>query len=511
MKKQYLLLLHSKKRGGILLNNLLEGLSFLLSWNSMLYLLMGISIGLIFGAIPGIGGNLTLALLIPFVFNMDLVEGLVFLLSAHAVVATGGSVSAVLMNTPGSGMNAATTIDGFPMTKKGEGGRALGAALTASALGGSIGALVLLFFIPVMQKMAMSFRPPEIFMLTILGISFISVISSSEFKKGLLVGGVGLLLSFIGFDPIVGIVRFNLGSTYLVDGLQLVPVVVGLFAIPEVITLCLKGGTIAEAINVDDNVWKGVRDTFKYWWLVVRCSIIGAAVGAIPGLGGEIASFIAYGHGAQTSKHSKEFGKGTIEGVIAPEAANNAKEGGSLIPTLAFGIPGSSGMAIMLGAFVILGLVPGPTMMTEGLSTVYGMVVIIAVANIIAVLVALLFGKWIIKVAIIPAPILIPFVLCFAVLGSYSISNSIWNIFVAFIFGCLGYIMKELKYPRAVLILGFILGTLAERNLYLALKLYGINFFFRPITLILLLMTLFSIFGPFFSKLLFRGKKARKI
>lgn len=490
-----------------MLSDLAEGLSFLLSWNSAFYLLTGITLGLIFGAIPGIGGNLTLALLIPFIFKMTLAEGLVFLLGAHSVVATGGSITAVLINTPGSGMNAATAIDGFPMTEKGEGGRALGAALTSSAIGGVLGALILLFAIPVMQKMAMNFRPPEIFMLTILGISFISVISTDNLLKGLLGGGVGLLLAFIGFDPIVGVVRFNLGNIYLYEGIQLVPVVVGLFAIPEVITLCIKGGTIAQYTNVSDNVWKGVRDVFEHWWLVIRCSFIGSIIGAIPGLGGEIASFIAYGHAAQTSQHSNEFGKGNVEGVIAPEAANNAKEGGSLIPTLAFGIPGSSGMAILLGAFIILGLVPGPTIMTEGISTVYGMVVIIAGANLIGALVALLCGKWIVKVATIQAQILVPFIVCFAILGSYSITNSIWNILVTFLFGCVGYFMKELKYPRAVLILGFILGTLAERNLYLALTLYGIKFLTRPITLILLLITLFSLFSPFFSKFLFRKKR----
>lgn len=490
-----------------MLSDLAEGLSFLLSWNSAFYLLTGITLGLIFGAIPGIGGNLTLALLIPFIFKMTLAEGLVFLLGAHSVVATGGSITAVLINTPGSGMNAATAIDGFPMTEKGEGGRALGAALTSSAIGGVLGALILLFAIPVMQKMAMNFRPPEIFMLTILGISFISVISTDNLLKGLLGGGVGLLLAFIGFDPIVGVVRFNLGNIYLYEGIQLVPVVVGLFAIPEVITLCIKGGTIAQYTNVSDNVWKGVRDVFEHWWLVIRCSFIGSIIGAIPGLGGEIASFIAYGHAAQTSQHSNEFGKGNVEGVISPEAANNAKEGGSLIPTLAFGIPGSSGMAILLGAFIILGLVPGPTIMTEGISTVYGMVVIIAGANLIGALVALLCGKWIVKVATIQAQILVPFIVCFAILGSYSITNSIWNILVTFLFGCVGYFMKELKYPRAVLILGFILGTLAERNLYLALTLYGIKFLTRPITLILLLITLFSLFSPFFSKFLFRKKR----
>jgi putative tricarboxylic transport membrane protein len=461
-------------------------------------MMISMLVGLFFGAVPGIGGNLTLALLIPFAFGMDKITGIAFLLGGHAVVATGSSITAVLINTPGAPMSAATCFDGFPMTQKGQGGRALGAALVSSAVGGVYGAFFLLLAIPVIRPLVMAFRPPELFMMSILGISFIAVLSSKGAQlKGLIAGGVGLLLSLIGFDPVSGVVRFSFGGSYLYEGFDVVPVVIGLFAVTEIVDLMIKGGSIAgESYDVKDSVWEGFRDTFRHWWLVLRCSVIGIIIGFIPGLGGDVANFLAYGHAVQTSKRPEEFGTGRVEGVLAPESANNSKEGGALVPTVAFGIPGSSGMAIMLGGFMVLGLTPGPEMLTKDLHVVFFMVWVLVIVNIVGALICMFISKPMCKIAMVQADILVPVIIPIAIWGAFSISSNVWDILTLILFGIGGHLMKRFNYSRAVLVLGFILGNLAEKNLWLALKLYGAGFLLRPVTLIELALIITILVTP---------------
>jgi len=459
------------------------------------FMLLGIVIGNVVGFIPGLGGLFLLAMLIPFIFGLDPFSGLTFLLGAHAVLSTGGSVSAILFNTPGTPGNTPTLLDGFPMTQQGKAGKALGAALTASCLGGIIGAFLLMLAIPIMRKLAMAFSPPEYFMLTVMGIVFIGGMSDADPVRGLMSGLLGLLLSFIGRDPITGSVRFNLDLLYLVDGLPKVPVVVGLFAVSELIALGVRGGAISKVTGVDvtRDVWEGIRAAFRHWWLIVRCSVIAVFVGFMPGLGAEAAGFFTYGHAQQTSKAPETFGKGNIEGVIAPEAANNAKEGGALIPTLGFGIPGSAGMAILLGAFLIMGLTPGPRMLTENVSLVFSLAWTIAVANLIGALMTLLFASHLAKLSFIRSGVLIPAILVFATLGSYNATKTIGDLITMVFFGALGYWMSKHTYAKAPLILGLVLGRLAEVNLHLSREIFGPFFFLRPYSLILLVLILASL------------------
>jgi len=466
-------------------------------------MLMAIPIGLIIGIIPGMGGNMGLALLIPFTFGMEPVAGLALLLGMHAVVHTGGSIPAILFDTPGTGPNAATCIEGFPMAQKGEAGRALGAALTSSMLGGVAGAIFMAMVIPVVRPMILSFGPPEFFMLAIMGLAFISLMSGSSILKGLMAGGMGLVISFVGMDPQTGVIRFSFGVLELMDGINIVTIVVGLFAVAEVIDMGIKGGAIAhsKSANIDGSgVMQGVKDCFTNWWLVLRCSVIGNIIGIIPGLGGDAAAFICYGHALQTTKRKDEYGKGCVEGVIATDAAHNSKEGGALVPTLAFGVPGSSGMAILLGAFMVLGVSPGKEMFTEHLDLVFSMVWVLVFANIIAVAICLPLAGTMAKITFLRTSVMIPFILVCGLLGSYLTTSRIGDILITVLFGVIGYGMKKFDYARGPLILGIVLGKIAENALHVSLNLYGLKFIFQPVAFGILLLTLATVFFPVYQQ-----------
>jgi putative tricarboxylic transport membrane protein len=473
------------------------------SWPAFGLMLMTIPIGLIIGIIPGMGGNMGLALLIPFTFGMDPISGFAFLLGMHAVVHTGGSIPAILFDTPGTGPNAATCIEGFPMAQKGEAGRALGAALTSSMLGGVLGAIFMAMVIPVVRPLVLSFGPPEFFTLAIMGLAFISLMSGSSMLKGIMAGGMGMVISFVGMDPQTGVIRFAFGQLYLMDGINIVTVVVGLFAVAEVIDMGIKGGAIAHTKSATiqgTGVMQGVKDCLNNWWLVLRCSVIGNIIGIIPGLGGDAAAFICYGHALQTTKRKDEYGKGCVEGVIATDAAHNSKEGGALIPTLAFGVPGSSGMAILLGAFLILGVAPGKEMFSQHLDLVFSMVWVLVFANIIAVLICLPLAGTMAKITFLRTSIMIPFILVFGLLGSYLTTSRIVDILITITCGFIGYAMKKFDYARGPLILGIVLGKIAENSLHVSLNMYGLMFIFRPIAFGILILTLATVLFPVYRE-----------
>src|SRR5829696_6094198 len=356
--------------------------AMLTSPQTMGLMLIGVFCGLIVGVTPGIGGRLSIALAIPFVFGMEKVAGAVFLLTMHAVNGTSGQISSIMFGVPGDGDDAATTIDGYPMAKKGEAGRALGAI---------IGAGVFAIMIPILEPIVLAFSPAEFFLLALLGITFIAFLAGgNSIFKGLIVGFYGLILATVGMDPYTGTPRYAGDYLFLWDGLSLVTAVLALFAVPEMIALGVKGGSIS-AVSMETarfsyrQLLQGVLEVPRHWWLAFRTSIIGAVIGMIPGLGSSAAAWFCYGHAVQSSKTPERFGKGAVEGVIAPETGSNAREGGSLLPTLFFGIPGSSGMAVMMGAFLILGLQPGPAMITQHLDVVWTLIWALVVGNIIAV------------------------------------------------------------------------------------------------------------------------------
>lgn len=461
-------------------------------------MLLTIPLGIFFGAVPGLGGKLGVVLLIPFVFGMNQTAGAVFLLSMHSIVHTGGSIPSILFGVPGTGPNAATIVDGYPMAQKGEAGRALGASLTASGVGGVIGALVIVCLMPVLQPVLLAFSPAEFFLLALLGLTFIAVLSRGAFFKGLAVGLFGVMLSFVGEDPFTGIPRYAGHALFLWNGIDLITAILAMFAIPEMIARGVKGGAVSEVPSTRveysfKDLFRGAGDVFRHRWLTLRTSIIGTVIGMIPGLGGDVASWICYGHAAQSSKDQGRFGKGAVEGVIAPETANNAKEAGALLPTLGFGIPGSSGMAVLMGALLILGIQPGPTLIATNQALVWTLIWTLVIANVFAVIVLFVISRWIGLLAFIRGGLLIPFVFVLCVLGAYLSSTHWQDLLILTGLSAIGYFFLKYGWPRPPFVIGIVLGRIAEQSLHKALALWGVDFFLRPISLLLVALIVTSI------------------
>lgn len=459
---------------------------------------LAIPIGMFFGAVPGLGGKLGIVLLIPFVFGMDMTAGAVFLLAMHAVVHTGGSIPSILFGIPGTGPDAATILDGYPMAKQGRAGQALGASLGASGAGGVVGALLLAALLPILKPVVLAFSPAEFFLLAILGITFIATLSGKSLIKGVIVGFFGLMLAFIGLDPQTGTQRYTFGFLFLWDGVDIITAILAMFAVPEMIALGIKGGSISQVSRESAkysiaDIIDGMVDVWRHKWLALRTAVIGAVIGLIPGLGGDVASWICYGHAVQSSKTPERFGHGAVEGVIAPETANNSKEGGSLLPTLFFGVPGSSGMAILLGAFVMLGIQPGPMIMLTGLDLVWTLIWALVLANVFSIFMFVGVSKWLGLLAFVRGGLLIPFVFLLALLGSY-LSHASWENMVLMLgIGIIGYLLKRFDWPRPPFVIGLVLGGIAEESLHKALNIWGPTFFMRPLSLVFIGLIIGSI------------------
>ena len=461
-----------------------QAFSMLLQPGSLLAMLVGMVVGLIVGVVPGIGGPFALALLMPLTYTMDPVFGIVMLVTLVSVVGNGGSVSAILIGVPGTPTNAATVMDGYQMTRNGEAGRALAACLTTSAVGGVFGALVLILIMPVMRAVILSFGHPELFMIAVLGISFVAVLGEGSLLKSLTTAAVGFVVALIGYDPVSGVPRYDLGIIYLYDGIKILPITLGLFAMPEMMGLYADLQSGEAKTFTQKEVWQGVKDVFEHWFLVVRCSILGTLVGMVPGLGAEAATFLAYAHAKQSSKHPERFGHGSVEGVIGPETANNAKEGGALVPTLGFGIPGSVVMAILISAFTILGLQPGPTMMKNQPELIMIIALLTGLTNVVGSGVCLLAAKWLVKLASVRAKILVPWILMLITVGAYVPNSSYVDVIITISFGLIGIAMKAFKYPRVVLLMVVVLAKPMEMNFWMGLQYFGMAMFMRPIVLV---------------------------
>ncbi len=479
-----------------------EALALLFTLKGSLYLCLGVGIGLVFGAIPGLGGTTAIALLIPLTFGMQPAEAITLIGGVMGSVAFGGSISAILLNTPGIAPNAATCFDGFPLAQQGKAGMAIGAAATASSLGGILGVAILVAVIPIAKEIVLLFGPPEFFALAILGLGAIALSTGGKFLRGLIAGGVGLALAFVGLDAVNGGDRFTGGVEYLLDGVRLVPTLTGVFAIAEMINLTLKGGRVVsgggESMKIS-RVSDGIVAVFKNTPILIRGSAIGAFIGAIPGVGGTVASFLSYASTVQASKNPESFGTGNIQGVIAPESANNAKDGGALIPTLAFGIPGSAEMAIFLGVLILHGLEPGPMMLVEHEGVVFSLIVAVASAAILASVIGLILARWLSLITLVDVHILAPTVVAVALVGVYALHNSMGDVAVAMIFGIIGFLMIRYDYPRITAVIALVLGELAERSYHQSMMI-GDNsfsiFYGRPISAVLLVATVLIILSP---------------
>lgn len=480
------------------------------SGGSFLYLLAGILLGLCFGVIPGLGGTTALALLIPVTFGMDSLDAMYLAGGVMGATSFGGSITAILLNTPGTAPNAATTFDGYPLAQQGKAGYAIGAAACASSMGGLIGLFTLVLFIPLAKEIVLSFGPAEFFLLTILGLTAIAVSVRGKLLRGLIAGGVGLMFAFVGSDAITGELRYTGGIDYLWDGIPLVPTLTGMFAISQMLELALKGGSVASTEQAGkvkiSGVGRGVLAVFKHWTVLLRGSVIGTIIGAIPGLGGTVASFLAYSSTVQTDKDPSSYGKGNIRGVIAPESANNAKDGGSLIPTVAFGIPGSAETALFLGILVLHGIDPGPSILLYNEREIYGLIVAITAAALGASLLGLLLSRFLVLITRIDVGIVVPVVIGVSLTGVYVLDGRMADVLLTVMMGLIGYLMIRFDYPRLTLVIALVLGETAEKSFHQVQLIsdgQALGFMLaRPVSIILMVATVLTFFLPIARKML---------
>ncbi|WP_348721528.1 tripartite tricarboxylate transporter permease [uncultured Candidatus Puniceispirillum sp.] len=482
-----------------------------LTSGSVMFVFIGVLLGLCFGMIPGLGGTTALALLIPITYSMESLDAMYLAGGVMGATSFGGSITAILLNTPGTAPNAATTFDGYPMAQQGRAGQAIGASATASAMGGLLGLFTLILFIPLAKEIVLLFGPVEFLLLTVLGLVAIAVSSRGKLLRGLIAGGFGLMFAFVGVDTISGATRFTLDTDYLWDGIPLVPTLTGLFAISQMIELALKGGSVVSSnttIASISGIWQGAAAVFKHWTVMVRGSVIGTIIGAIPGLGGTVASFIAYTSTVQSSRDPSSFGKGNIVGVIAPESANNAKDGGSLVPTVAFGIPGSAETAVFLGILVLHGIEPGPSLLLQNEREIYGLIVALTLSAVGASVIGLLTARWLVRITFVNVNILVPLVVTISLTGVYVLQGKPGDVLLALIMGIFGYLMIRFDYPRLTLVIALVLGETAERSFHQSLLISDNNLvgliMERPQAIILVLATLLTLLLPALRK---RGKK----
>ncbi|MCZ6848479.1 MAG: tripartite tricarboxylate transporter permease [Alphaproteobacteria bacterium] len=463
------------------------------------FLVLGVCLGVWGGALPGVGGPAQLAVLLPFAMLMEPINGIAFLIGVTTVGNTGNTFTSVLMAVPGGSGSQATVLDGYPMAQKGEARRALSAAFMVSMIGGIIGALMLFGSLPIMRPLVRSFGSPELFMFTIWGLSMIGTMSSGAPLKGLSAAILGVILSTVGQDVKSGVIRFDFDEPYLWGGVSIVLISLSIFAIPEMIALAARKGRVAEVSDLGEGgILEGIKDAFRHKWLVLRSAAVGTWVGVLPGLGSDVADWFAYASAKQTEKNTENFGKGDVRGVIAPESSNNAKEGGALITTLAFGIPGSTSMALLLIAFMSFGLNPGPDMISDPaqLYFVYAIIAALALSQILASGICWAMIKPAARICFFPFYVLVPVIVALTFLSAFSAHFSILDIVALLGLSLFGYFMKVAGWPRAPVVLGFVLGDKVELYLWLSVARYDMGWIWRPGVLALGTLIAFTLLWP---------------
>jgi putative tricarboxylic transport membrane protein len=485
---------------------MIAGLHALLSPSAIALLLAGMLAGTFVGVIPGLGGAVLLTMLLPFLYGMSVVQGLALMVAAHASIYFAGSITAILFNTPGAPESAPTTIDGYAMTRQGKAARALGISAAATTLGGWIGFLALVGVIPLMFELITILKPPEFLLLAILAVVLVGQLHSGSLTKGLLSGIFGFLMAFVGYDPITGVQRFSFDLLSLYNGFNIVVVALGLFAMSEMFHLfgikrpLAEGASVSLSEQPGARVLDGVRDVFTHPWLVLRSAAVGVVVGVVPGVGGIAGNFISYGQAVRTSRHPELFGTGTPEGIIAPESSSLAKEASSFIPTLALGIPSTVGTAVMLGALQILGVAPGPSMLTTNLPLVFTIAWILAITSLLASIIGLVLAPWLARITLLPGPVLVPFVYVLGMLGAYAATTNMLEVAAVVGFGVTGLVMRRLGYSLPGAIIGFILGGVVQSNLYLTERLGGWRFVSQPLADVLLVVIALVLIAPFLQR-----------
>ncbi len=474
----------------VILDAIGSGLTQLLTPTYLAYLFGGVLLGLVIGWLPALGGISGMSIMLPFLFGMDPIGALAAMVGMSSVTATSDTFPSVLIGVPGSAGSSATIMDGYRITQRGEGARALSASFTASLLGGLFGAVCLSVAVIVARPILLQIGFGEQLMLIFIALTCVGVLTGSSALKGLASCGLGLLIGTIGIAEVTAQKRMTLGTDYLIDGVSLVVLALGLFAIPEIVDVLRKRERISSEAAPRGGTLQGIADVLKNKWLVVRCSFIGTAIGALPGLGGSIIDWLAYAHTVQSSKDKEQFGKGDIRGVIGPEAANNAKEGGALIPTLFLGIPGSGTMALLMAGLIVVGYTPGRSMVTNHLDLIYLCVWSIALANVLATLICIVFSKPISRVTHVRFSIIAPSVLALIFFAAFQATRDWGDFLLLLAVGTLGVFMKRFGWSRPALLIGFVLSKSLEDAVYRTIQIYGFDFLLRPLALGLLLFAI---------------------
>ena len=475
---------------------ILKGLGTALSLDVFPFLFFGVTGGIAIGSLPGLTATMGVAVLLPLTFGMESTKALVLLVGIYIGAIYGGSISAILLKTPGTPAAAATVLDGHGLAQKGEAAKALSISAIASFVGGTISTVVLILFSPILARFALKFGAPEYFALALFGLSIIASISGKHPAKGLLAGMLGLLVATVGLDPVTSYPRFTFGQMHLYNGFSIIPVLIGLFALSETFVQMesfVPGDKIKTAFK------RGIvsfKETMELMPVMIKSGIIGTVIGSIPGAGADIAAFVTYNEARRSSKNREMFGKGSTEGIAAPEAGNNGVTGGALVPLLTLGVPGDAVAAVMLGALIIQGLQPGPLLFTKNADVVYGLFASMLVGNLLMLILGLVGVRLFCRVVEIPKQVIIPIVMSLSIVGAYSMNNSVFDLWVALGFGVIGYLMQKAEIPSSPVILAVILGPMAESNLRRSVLMYqgGLEFLWtRPITVFFLLMALISL------------------
>lgn len=462
-------------------------------WNFLL-MVFGTVVGVVIGCLPGLSGSMGIILLLPLTYTLEKSTSLVMLCGIFCGSMFGGSVSAILLRTPGTPSATATLLDGYPLAQQGKAGKAIGVAAVGSFIGGIISTICLIFISPQLAKVALKFHSADYFALALFGISIMASAAGKNIVKGLIAGAVGLLISMVGTDPLVGAARFNFGSTKMMIGFPQLAVLIGVFAISEVFTQVQGGKNVVE---VKDQAVTDVFPSFKEIKGFLPAAIVGAFIGVfigiVPGTGGAIAVFLAYNVAQKISKYPEQFGHGSYEGIAAPEASNNGTTGGALIPMLCLGIPGDTITSVMLGALTLIGVTPGPQLFTQSADIVYAIFAGMIVIQFIMLAFGVIFTRVAPKVLKVPVKYLMPIIMVLCIVGAFCLSNQVYHVAVAIAFGFIGYFMKKFGFPGAPLVLGVILGPIAEKNLDRALQLSRNDwtiFFRRPIALTFIILSI---------------------
>jgi len=473
-------------------------------------LFVGVVGGIMIGVLPGLNATMAVSLLLPVTFAMEPYAGFIMLMAIYTSAFYGGSISAILIRTPGTPSSAATAMDGYELTKQGRGLEAIGMSTVASMIGGTFSGIALLTISPLLAKVSLLFSAPEYFMIALFGLTVIGGLSGGSMIKGFLMGAFGLFLGTIGQDSMTGQLRFTFGSDALSSGISLVPAMIGLFSISQVMVQAEGYKKIINPAPMEDNLvnLKGkflpsLLEIFELLPNFIRSSIIGVFIGILPGAGGDIGAWLSYSEAKKASKNPEQFGKGSMEAICAAETANNAVTGGSVIPLLTLGIPGSAVASVLLGGFLVHGMVPGNQMFTKMATTTYTIIIGFIISNILMGIVGVAIGRYVIKVTKMPVSLLAPVIVVLSSIGSYAISSSMSDVYLMLVFGLIGYFMRKLDLPSAPAILGLLLGPLAENGYMNSLVMAKGNllsyFLGRPISLALALFILMTILWPVVS------------